>query len=100
MSRLISFLVFACCAITFNISLAAETKKTDPLKEYPELSRNVGQDKFVSIVRQSRGAMPMMASAGLESADAPSGRKGAQRAQQESDVFKVGPKGLKLLYLL
>ena len=62
-------------------------------------NRKVGQTEFYGSAAQRGAVIAMAASAGLESA--PNAKDGGpQREIQESDIFKVGEKGSKLLYLL
>ncbi|MBX9769321.1 MAG: beta-propeller domain-containing protein, partial [Bdellovibrionales bacterium] len=79
-------------------------KPTGELKIEDLARRFRGQSEFVNPYQNFRNFRLHAGAASPESAarsaDAPGAGGGPQRAIQESDVFKVGPKGAKLLYLL
>ncbi|MES2965377.1 MAG: hypothetical protein V4760_15950, partial [Bdellovibrionota bacterium] len=74
-------------------------KPADPSTALAQLQRHRGQTKFMNLAyywdqcRHCRQDQPKQD----EASDAPGGQ---QRAEQESDVFKVGAPGSKLLYLM
>jgi len=86
--------------VGFN-KLNIQAKNIDDSKAEELLSRTIGQTEFANpgygyTLQNARSG------GGLESAPTAlaSAKSGDQRAVQEADVFKVGKKGSKLLYLL
>lgn len=80
--------------IPASMDLAPKPAQEDSLTA--KLDRYVGQTKFLNLEYDMRRQAE--ARSGLESAQDKS--LGGGRAEQESDVFKVGTAGSKLLYLL
>jgi RNAse (barnase) inhibitor barstar len=79
-------------------NLALVAKPADTTTELAQLTRYRGQTSFLDREPRWRG-MPGRAGQPAPAPSAPTGG-GAKREQQESDVFKVGAAGSKLLYLM
>lgn len=96
-------LVLAVLAISVGLvgfnRINIQAKNIDDSKAEMLLSRNIGQTEFAN---PGYGLMLQSARSGdgLEAVPASASKSSDQRAVQEADVFKIGKKGSKLLYLL
>ncbi|MEK7358080.1 MAG: beta-propeller domain-containing protein, partial [Bdellovibrionota bacterium] len=83
-----------------NVAAAFAPKPLDASTELAQLSRYRGQTSFLSYEGGWGGGGRGMPEAASDAKEAGGAAPAGGRAEQESDVFKVGAPGSKLLYLM
>jgi hypothetical protein len=108
----LTFLVTASCGQNKNannsspnlmerMSLASAPEPANRGSEKAQLSRYRGQTEFLNPVNSYQNCFGPFGCPKAEAAPAPAADAGSQaRAEQESDIYKIGKPGSKLLYLL